>query len=74
MSSDLILAVNPNSIIVGEDGTGGIVSIAKIGYSFGSVSFSLRPLTYTEYLALEDDLDQLFPFRPPVEASCKMVL
>lgn len=73
MSSDLILAVSPKSIVVGEDGTGEFVSISKIGYSFGSVSFTLRPMTYSEYLDSEDNLDQLFPFRPPIEASCKMV-
>lgn len=67
---DLILVVNPSSIIVSEDGTGENVVVSKIGYSFGEVNFILSPLTYSEYESLTDGaLDNLFPLRPPTPAD-----
>ena len=70
---DLVLEVNTSYITVREGDSGGSVEISKTGYSFGEVKFTLRPLTYTEYLSFEDNLDSLYPFRPLTEASCKII-
>ena len=69
---DLVLEVNSSYITTREGGSGDSVEVTKTGYSFGEVKFTLRPLTYTEYLSFEDNLDSLSPFRPPTEASCKI--
>ena len=70
--------VNPTSIIVGEDGSAsGNIEVTKTGYSFGEVSFSLIPLTYSEYTSEVEDtsveeeqnLDTLFPLHPITPAS-----
>jgi hypothetical protein len=75
---ELILTVNPTSIIVGEDGSAsGNIEVTKTGYSFGEVSFSLIPLTYSEYTSEVEDtsveeeqnLDTLFPLHPITPAS-----
>ena len=49
-----------------EDGTGGgNFVIVEQGYSFGDVSFIVRPLTYARYESFTGrDLNQLFPRRP----------
>ena len=71
----MILVVNPNSIIVSEDGTGANIAVSKIGYSFGEINFVLRALTYSEYESIITDndeaLDNLFPLRPSTAADSK---
>ena len=73
---DLVLSAGPSYLIVGEDGTGGTVLVTKTGFSFGDVNFTLRPLTYDEYISIVSigSLDRLFPLRPQAEASGELCL
>ena len=60
---------------MGEDGTGGSVVVSESGYSFGDVRFTLRPLTYSQFVAGGSSLqlDMLIPLRPRAAASGERV-
>ena len=67
--------MRPPYIFVGEDGTGGNVVVSESGYSFGDVRFTLRPLTYSQFVAGGSSLqlDTLIPLRPRAAASGERV-
>ena len=65
-SEDYVLSVSTALTTVNEDRTGGgNFVIVEEGYSFGDVSFIVRPLTYARYESITgNDVNQLFARRP----------